>query len=374
MDIQKTDIAIVGAGIVGLAHALAAARRGLRVTLFEREERAVGASIRNFGLPWPVGLALTPLYQRALRSRAIWLESARQAGFGMKENGSLFLAYRAEEEAVLREFFETFHQPSCSWLRPDLVAAASPAARLEGLRAGLFSSTELTVDPRQAIRLLPDWLAREHGIEILFQTPVSAIHAPYIETARGTWQAEHIFVCSGPDLEALYPQIYRESGFKKCKLQMLRLSSLAADWQLGPTLASGLTIARYDNFSGCASTPALRSLLERELPEQTRWGIHVLLAQNGLGELLVGDTHQDGLSFDPFESERANALILAYLETFTNLAGLQVLERWHGIYPKLDGRSEFVFSPEDGVTLVQITNGLGMTLSFGLAEENLQAL
>jgi|GEM_PF-2202846 len=42
---HATDIAVVGSGIIGLAVALAAARRGKRVTLFERDAFAVGTSV-----------------------------------------------------------------------------------------------------------------------------------------------------------------------------------------------------------------------------------------------------------------------------------------------------------------------------------------
>ena len=40
---QGYDLAVVGAGIVGLAHALAGARRGLRVVVIDRDARANGA-------------------------------------------------------------------------------------------------------------------------------------------------------------------------------------------------------------------------------------------------------------------------------------------------------------------------------------------
>jgi glycine/D-amino acid oxidase-like deaminating enzyme len=43
------DLVVVGAGVVGLAHAIEARARGLSVVVVERDARAVGASVRNFG-------------------------------------------------------------------------------------------------------------------------------------------------------------------------------------------------------------------------------------------------------------------------------------------------------------------------------------
>lgn len=371
---RSVDVAVVGAGIVGLAHVLAAAKRGLKVVVFERDEWVVGASIRNFGLVWPVGQPAGRLYERALRSREIWREVAAQAGFWYADTGSLHLAHNRDELDVLEEFLETTstaREQGCELLSPPAVAEKSAAARRDGLLGALWSPTELNVDPRQAIPAVAATLGREYGVEFCFGTAVTGISAPIVETTAGRWRADRVFVCGGGDFETLYPDAFAKSGLVRCKLQMMRTPPQPGDWHLGPSLCAGLTLLHYRAFEHCESLGPLRERLTGELPFHVENGIHVLLSETSAGELTIGDHHEYGLTHDPFLREEINAAILSYLKTFAHAPTFEVSERWYGVYPYLEGSSEVVFRPAPGVTVVNGLGGAGMTLSFGLAEENL---
>ena len=104
---QHKSAIVIGAGILGLAITRSLAMRGYKVTVFERSEKCVGASIRNFGMIWPVGQPNGLLYERALRSKSIWKEVGKEAGLWYEEKGSLHLAYNDAEVAVINEFAES---------------------------------------------------------------------------------------------------------------------------------------------------------------------------------------------------------------------------------------------------------------------------
>lgn len=369
---NQVDVAIVGAGIVGLAHALAAAKRGLKVAVFERNSYAVGASIRNFGMVWPIGQPAGILLDRALKSRQIWTEVAAAAGIAIDPCGSLHLAYRADEMAVLQEFVDTRDAHySIRLLSVSEVAEKSPAVVTKGLLGGLWSATEMTVDPREAIRKLPIYLASAYGVEFHFGQVVTEINYPQLKAGGESWTADRILICSGADFETLYPTVFTESKITKVKLQMMRTTPQLNHWKLGPSLCAGLTLTHYGAFDHCRSLPTLKTRIATETPHFPHWGIHVMMSQNASGELIMGDSHEYGLNPEPFDQEEVNQLILNYLKTFANPPSLAIAATWHGVYAKLPGKTEFVTHPEPGVTVINALSGAGMTLSFGLAEEQI---
>ncbi|MDH5454035.1 MAG: FAD-dependent oxidoreductase, partial [Paracoccaceae bacterium] len=90
------DLAIVGAGIIGLAHALAAVRIGKKVIVIDRDAVAKGASVRNFGFVTVSGQQSGQSWQRALRTRDIWADVAAEAGIRIAQSGSCIVARRPE--------------------------------------------------------------------------------------------------------------------------------------------------------------------------------------------------------------------------------------------------------------------------------------
>ena len=367
----KAQVAVVGGGIIGLAHAYMAARRGTSVVLFERNERAQGASIRNFGMIWPIGQPAGERLQLALRSREIWTEVIGETGLEIASTGSVHLAYQEDESAVIQEFAESSaaHGYSCQWWTPDQVLKQCPGVRRKGLIGGLWSDTELVVDPRRVASLLPAFLSERYGVQVRMGSAVQSIELPFVRTTQETWEVERVVVCSGDDFHGLYPEVFAASGMIKCKLQMMRTGVQPGGWQLGAALAAGLTLLFYPAFQTCEALPRLRQRIDAETPDYALYGIHVMASQTPGGEITIGDSHEYGLDVSVFDKPRIDELILAYLRRFLCLPEPGIVERWNGVYAKHPRLPYFTVSPAPGVRIVTGFGGAGMTLSFGAAEK-----
>ncbi|MET0638047.1 MAG: TIGR03364 family FAD-dependent oxidoreductase [Chitinophagaceae bacterium] len=358
---------VVGAGIAGLATARILAIRGYKVRVFERNGAAMGASVRNFGMIWPIGQPAGALYDAAMRSRQIWQELCEDAGIWFETPGSLHLAYQQDEWDVLQELKENYQERPMQLLSADEVKKVSVNAVSQGLLGGLFSYSEMIVDPRDAIAKLPAYLTEKYGVEFFWNEPVKQISLPRVETSRYTYHADEVVVCSGADFETLYPSLFAELPITKCKLQMMRLTPQLQ--RMGPALCGALSLGHYKSFEVAPSLQKLKERFDQQYPEHKKYGIHVMVSQNESGEFTIGDSHEYGPDPDPFDVAHINKLILDYLSHFARFSKTSVTQSWNGVYPKLsNGDAYLLMKTSDGVTILNGFGGAGMTLAPGIAE------
>ncbi len=365
---------VVGAGIVGLASARALAQKGYKVVVVERDHQARSASIRNFGMVWPIGQPSGPLLEIALRSREIWLEVGKATDIFMDEVGSLHLAYHQDEVQVLKEFYQLNEEEKLGyqldWVSPENLQEYSKSAIAKGFLGGIYSHTEVIVDPRQVIAELPNYLSTEYGVEFMFDTTALTVNDKGVETSAGFIAADEVVICSGADFENLYPEVYQDAEITKCKLQMMRTKPQLDNWRLGPAIAGGLTLTHYKAFADCPTLPELKKRIDEEFPDFEKWGVHVMTSQNGVGELVIGDTHEYGNSPSPFDKQFLNHMILDYLKGMCTAPNFEISETWHGVYAKMTNDSTyFVKKVADNCTILNGLGGAGMTMSFGVAED-----
>ena len=367
---KQYDLAIAGAGIVGLAHALAARRRGLSVAVVDRDARATQASVRNFGFVTVSGQSAGAIRERALRSRDTWLQVAREAGIPVLQRGALVFARREEAFEVLREFAGGPMGAGCElW---DAARAKKEAPMLaDGVRGALHSPHELRVEARDALPRLASWLASQ-GVDFFWGTAALAPEASGLRHAGGSIKAKWTLFAPGADAASLFPDMARRTRMKRCKLQMMRIAPQR--WRLPGVAMSDLSLVRYGGFAAQPSAGKLRSRLERECPQAIAHGVHLIVAQSADGSLVVGDSHAYGESDDPFARADVERLILEELGALVRLDAAEVTERWIGCYPSCDDTPLVSEAVGPHARLVVVTSGTGMSTAFAIAEETLAEL
>jgi FAD dependent oxidoreductase TIGR03364 len=365
------DVAVVGSGIVGLAHAYACAKRGLQVIVFDRSPAPQGASVRNFGMVWPVGQPPGELRELAMASRALWSEVLCSAGIWHLPCGSLHLAYAEDEMEVLQEFHDKYSDNgySCRMLNPDGALEYSPVIKANGLKGALHSPDEICVNPRTTLATLLAYLSEAFGVVFEYGRSVVSVESGTVVAGGIAWKANHVFICTGDDFETLYPDLLAAQGMVRCRLQMLKAAPPDRHFRIGTHLCAGLTLAHYKNFRGLSSLPKLLDRFRSENPQQMKYGIHVLVSQHQDGALTIGDSHVYDNSVSPFSQTEIDDLIWNSLSRFLPVSELTVIERWHGVYAHHPSKAYIVENPEPKVTIVTGVGGAGMTLSFGLGEK-----
>ncbi|WP_299842054.1 TIGR03364 family FAD-dependent oxidoreductase [uncultured Roseovarius sp.] len=370
------DVAIIGAGIIGLTHAYHATRAGLKVAVFEREPQAQGASVRNFGMLAIVAQAPGAQLDSARRTLACWKDLAPKAGITLRQAGCVFLARAPEEMAVLEECAARQNETGHRFDRLTAAVLADHVADLpaEDYLGGLHSPDAWKVDQRQALSRLSDWLQREHGVAFHFSTPAEAVQTGRLKTPAGTFRTGHTILCGGDDFCTIFPEAFRAANLGRCRLQMLRTVPQPDNWQLSPFVLGGLSVTRYGTFNDCPSLPALKAYQQKNFADHLAHGIHVIACQEADGSITIGDSHAYDTAGECTRSDEVDRLILEELSQMIALPDPRIADRWLGHYAHSPDGETRVLTPDDKVTAVTMTNGQGMTHGFAVAEKVIQNL
>ena len=161
---------VAGGGVIGLACAWSAMRRGMRVVVLERAEATAGATRVAAGMLAPVGELQhgeEVLLEMTVASAAMYsewageVEEASGRPTGYERLGSLHVALDRDEAEVLRRQHELQRSVGleAEWLSPRGCRRLEPGLH-PSLNGGVFVEGEAVVDPRLLAEALRGALER----------------------------------------------------------------------------------------------------------------------------------------------------------------------------------------------------------------------
>jgi glycine/D-amino acid oxidase-like deaminating enzyme len=315
---EETEVAIIGAGVVGLCLALDLARAGIATVVLDSFTPGAGASGANAGslhVQLQSHLARLP---EAGRNRAAailplslagverWSAiSADLGGFELRRKGGLMLAANPAEATLLRGKVSLEQD----WgLDVELLEGAEIRRRFPfvapGIEVASFCPAEGMVDPLAANRVLLR-AALAAGVQVAAHRAVTAVE----QTANG-WR------------------LITSRGVLRCQRMVLAAGPSAGRFareQLGLDLPLGAT-ALHMNVTEPAP-PLIAPLIEHA-------GRHLTMKQLGTGNVVIGggwpgEAGEDGTLHSPRNSIEGNLWVAQSL--VPALAGLRVIRTWTGL-------------------------------------------
>lgn len=212
----RADVAVVGAGLIGLSVAWRLAQAGRSVVVVERERVGSGASLAATGMLAPAAEhepgsdLLLPLALESLRRWPAFrdaLQAASGSSIDYREDGTLVIAIGRDEVERLR-FRHDLQRRSgvaAEWLSGPEVRAREPLLR-PNVTAGILCPLDAQVDPRLVMeallracdragvaiveRVAVDGLEREGGRVTGLRIGERRLVAETVILAAGAWSGE----------------------------------------------------------------------------------------------------------------------------------------------------------------------------------------
>ncbi len=370
IDLRPPKIAIIGSGIIGATIAHRLSKSDMEITLFEKDARPNGASVRNFGLIWISGRRGGEELRLALESRKIWSEvSSEIPGISFSENGSLTLLTSEAEIDLANEAINS--DPSNSRrlavITPNEVESKYKVTLVSSVKAAIECELDAVVDPNHAVIAILEDLSKTPNVTVRVSTQVASIAERTVKTVHGDHEEfDVVIVATGTaGIELISPYGLPENiGISTTSLAMA--STHAATFSLAPTIADSDSLRYYPFFQ-----PFVSKHLSDQDPLPLRHGAQLLARQLTDGTIILGDSHY----YDQPTRFKVDIEIVdhfrAKLGSLLN-ADIPSLESvWTGSYTRtLDPIRPYVAHPvADGILYVTAAGGMGMTLSWAIADE-----
>jgi FAD dependent oxidoreductase TIGR03364 len=361
-------VVVVGGGVLGTMHALAARERGHDVVQLEADLEARQASVRNFGLIWVSGRARGEELRLALDARERWERIAAQVpAIGFRADGSLTVARHPAELAVLDAVCAGPDADARGLRRVDAaeVPVVNPAVRGEVL-GGMLCTRDAVVEPGHVLPALRHALSERGGYCHAFGRTVVAAEPGRVRDHTGQeWSADGVILCPGAAHAGVAAPWLAGAPLRRCRLQMLQTEPLGE--RMTTALADGDSLRYYPAFA----VPELAGLPAPAAPG-AEWRSQLLVAQRAGGELTIGDTHVYDEPYDFALDEVPNADLLARAQAILGRPLPPVRRRWAGVYSQATDDSVCVrVVPEPGLAVVTGPGGRGMTLAPAIAAATL---
>lgn len=224
---SRVDLAVVGAGVIGLAVAWKAAAAGHRVTVFDPEPARGGASWVAGGMlapvaeAWPGEEAALALGEESLRRWPRFARELRAAGFdcGLSEQGTIIAAFDhadAEQLDILRQYLDGIGRQA-TFVTGRGLRKTEPG--LGAVRSGLLVPSDVFVDNRKLLEALLS-AARSRGAQFVLETTVR-LTGDSVATASRTRRFDAVVLAAGAHSGRLHPEL--ATAVRPLKGEVLRL-------------------------------------------------------------------------------------------------------------------------------------------------------
>jgi len=381
--IRHADVIVIGAGVLGTFHAYFAAQMGLKTLLVERNTFPNDASTRNFGMVVQSIVEADSEWSAFARdSREIYKSIQQEHDISVQVTGSLYIASTEIERIVLEEFAQVYSLAyNCSYLDAGEALYRYPFIQASYCRGALLFPDDLTVDPRRLLRQFITYIVQKGLVDYIPQTTVVAVESSgkqcIVKDAKGNvFAANRVFVCSGAEYRTLFPELFRNSGLRICKIQMMQTVA-QQQHTLPHSILSGLSIRRYPAFK---STPSYRLLQEQAVNEHVRdFGIHLLFKQASDGSVIIGDSHEYSEFQDASVGEEStncliNEAILQYGQQMITLPSWHIQRMWNGYYLIHPQREVYTETIDDAIHIVTGIAGKGMSTGPGFVRKHISSV